>query len=158
MSRRPQRLVAAAFCAFGWLSSFSYAFHLVGPYQHPCTDGNALPYLVSMIAGPATLALAALLLAIGSLLGVAVRWPALLHVATLAAAIRVLPAYLVSTTVEGRFICASNAAGGPADLPAEAWQRGFVPVQNAAMVLFAIFLIWYWRRSSRNVEASGAGA
>ena len=154
MNHSPQRLIAAAFCSFGWLSSFTYAFHFVGPYQHPCTDGDTLPYLVSIVAGPVTLSLAALLLAIGSLLGVAVRWPALLHVATLAAAGAVLPAYLANTTVAGQFICVSNAAGGPADFPTATWQRGFVPVQNAAMVLFGIFLVWYWRRGAKRAGAA----
>jgi hypothetical protein len=146
MNRSAQTLLAAAFCTFGWLSSFTYAFHLIGPYVHPCGDGDTLPYLVSMIAGPATLSLAAMTLTIGSGLGVTVRWPCLLHVFTLAVAGYLLPSYLVNTTIEGHFICVSNAAGGPVDFPAAPWQRVFVPVQNAALVLFGIFLVWYWRR------------
>jgi len=143
-----EKLVASAFCAFGWLSSFSYAFHLIGPHLHACSGGNALPYLVSLVAGPATLAMAALLLAMGAGFGVIVRWPCLLHLATAAAAVIVLPGYLVDTTLEGHFICASNAAGGPSDFPSSAWQRAWVPVHNAAIVAFGAFLVWYWRQGS----------
>jgi len=140
------RWLGAAFCGFGWLSSFSYPLHLVGPHLHPCTDGDALPYLVSMLAGPATLAMAAALLVVGAGLGVAVRWPALLHVGTLAIAVFLLPDYLVNTTYEGRFVCSSNAAGGPLDFATAPWQRAYVPVHNAALVLFGGFCLWYWRR------------
>jgi hypothetical protein len=101
-----------------------------------------------MLAGPATLFLSALLLAIGSVLGVTVRWPAWLHVATLGFLVYLLPDYLANTTVAGKFICASNAAGGPENFETTMWQRAFVPVQNAAVALFAGFLVWYWRRTS----------
>ena len=148
MKRSPQTLVAGAFCAFGWLSSYTYSLHLLGPHHHPCGEGDALPYLVSMIAGPATLSLAATMLTIGSGLGVTVRWPGLLHGFTIAVAGYLLPSYLVNTTLEGRFICVSNAAAGPVDFPTAPWQRAFVPIHNAAAVLFAIFLVWYWRRDA----------
>jgi hypothetical protein len=143
-----ENLVAGAFCAFGWLSSFSYVFHLIGPHLHPCSEGNALPYLVSLFAGPTTLAMSALLLSVGAGFGVVVRWPCLLQLATAATAVMLLPGYLVDTTLEGHFICAANAAGGPTDFPSTAWQRAWVPVHNAAIVLFGGFLIWYWRRGS----------
>ena len=155
MTDSRERLVACAFCAFGWLSSLSYPFHLIGPHLHPCSDGNALPYLVSLVAGPATLTMAALLLTLAAGLGVVVRWPGLLHLGTAAAAVIVLPAYLVHATVEGQFICTANAAGGPSNFPATAWQRAFVPVHNAAIVLFAGFLVWYWRRGSAADRAIG---
>jgi hypothetical protein len=160
MSPPPGKLLATAFCALGWLSSFSYGLHLVGPHRHPCTAGDAFPYLVGMVAGPLTLALAAAMLGIGAGLGVSSRWPALLHLGTLAVAAWLLPAYLVNTTLEGRFICASNAAGGPLEYPTAAWQRGFVPVQNAAMVLFGSFCVWYWRRAGNagSGEKIGTGA
>jgi hypothetical protein len=58
-----------------------------------------------------------------------------------------LPDYLSNTTVAGKFICVSNAVGGPADFETTMWQRSFVPVQNAAVALFAGFLVWYWRRA-----------
>jgi hypothetical protein len=141
----PREILAVSICAFGWFSSLTYALHLIGPYHHACENGDAFPYLASMIAGPATLLLAALMLTIASVLGVVVRWPALLHVATLGVAIHLLPDYLVNTTVEGRFICVSNAAGGPADFDTSTWQRAFVPVQNAAIAAFAGFLLWYRR-------------
>lgn len=146
MKRSPREFLAVAICAFGWFSSLTYVLHLIGPYLHACEHGDAFPYLASMIAGPATLLLAALMLTIASELGVVVRWPALLHVATLGVAIHLLPDYLVNTTVEGRFICVSNAAGGPADFETTTWQRAFVPVQNAAIAGYAGFLFWYRRR------------
>jgi len=153
-----ESLVAIAFCTFGWLSSFTYPFHLIAPYLHPCSDGNALPYLVSLIAGPATLVMAVLLLTVGAGLGVVVRWPSLLHIGTAAAAVFVLPAYLVSATVEGHFICAANAAGGPSDFPSTPWQRAFAPVHDATIVLFGGFLVWYWRRAAALGHANGGGA
>ena len=158
MTNSRERLVAGAFCTFGWLSSLTYPFHLIAPHLHPCGDGNALPYLVSLVAGPATLAMAALLLTLGAGLGVIVRWPCLLHLGTAAAAAIVLPAYLVSATVEGHFICAANAAGGPSDFPSTAWQRAFAPLHNATIVLFGGFLVWYWRRASAARRAAGCDA
>ena len=148
MTNSREAIVAGAFCSFGWLSSFSYPFHVIAPYLHSCGDGNALPYLVSLVAGPATLAMAMLLLSLGAGLGVVVRWPCLLHLGTVAAAVIVLPSYLVSTTIEGQFICVANAAGGPADFAVTTWQRAFAPVHDATIVLFGGFLIWYWRRAA----------
>jgi len=148
MTNSGERLVAGAFCIFGWLSSFSYPFHLIAPHLHACDDGNALPYLVSLVVGPATLAMAALLLTLAAGFGVVVRWPSLLHLGTAAAAVIVLPSYLVSTTIEGHFICAANAAGGPTDHPATTWQRAFAPTHDATVVLFGGFLLWYWRRAA----------
>jgi hypothetical protein len=148
MTHSREKIVAGAFCTFGWLSSFSYAFHLIAPYLHPCSDGNALPYLVSLVAGPATLAMAVLLLSLGAGLGVVVRWPGLLHLGTLVAAVIVLPSYLVSVTIEGQFICVANAGGGPSDFPGTTWQRAFAPVHDATIVLFGGFLVWYWRRAA----------
>lgn len=154
MTNSRETIFAGAFCAFGWLSSFSYPFHLIGPWLHPCSDGNALPYLVGLVAGPMTLAMSALLLWIGAALGVRVRWPALLHVGTIAAAVVVLPRYLADVTLDGAFICAANAAGGPTDFPSAGWQRAFVPVQNSAIVAFGAFLVWYWRRGAAVGRAS----
>jgi hypothetical protein len=148
MTNSRERLVAGAFCSFGWLSSLTYPFHLIAPHLHPCGDGNALSYLVSLVAGPATLAMAVLLLTLGAGLGVVVRWPCLLHLGTAAAAVILLPSYLVSATIEGHFICAANAAGGPSDFPSAAWQRAFAPVHDATIVLFGGFLVWYWRRAA----------
>jgi hypothetical protein len=148
MTKSHERIVGGAFCAFGWLSSLSYSFHLIAPHLHGCSDGNAMPYLVSLVAGPATLAMAVLLLTLGAGLGVVVRWPCLLHLGTVAAAVIVLPGYLVSVTIEGHFICAANAAGGPLDFPSSGWQRAFAPVHDAAIVLFGGFGVWYWRRAA----------
>lgn len=147
MSGDPRFWLAAGFCAFGWLSSLSYPLHLVGPYLHSCEGGNALPYFASMIAGPITLLLASLLLSAAAALGVTARWPTWLHLGTLGAALYLLPDYLANTTVDGQFICASNAAGGPSDFETASWQRAWVPVHNAAIVAFGIFLVWYWRRA-----------
>ena len=154
MSPPAQKLVAAGFCTLGWLSSFSYAVHLLAPYRHSCTDGDTLPSLASMIAGPATLARAAGMLTTGAALGVRVRWPMWLHLGTLAAAVAVLPGYLVDTSIDDRFICASNAFGGPSDFPTAPWQRAFAPLHNAALVCFGLFLLWYWQggRTPRRAE------
>jgi len=154
MKGSPREILAVAVCGFGWLSSLTYGLHLVGPYFHACENGDAFPYLASMIAGPATLLLAALMLTVASELGVVARWPALLHLATLGVIIYLLPDYLVNTTFEGRFICVSNAAGGPSDFETTAWQRAFVPVQNAAIALFALFFAWYRRRRPAPPDAS----
>jgi hypothetical protein len=143
VSAPARKLAATGFCCFGWLSSLSDALHLLAPYRHPCTDGDTLPYLASMIAGPATLAMAAGMLAIGAGLGVRVRWPAWLHLGTLAAAFTILPGYLVDTSFDDRFICVSNAFGGPSDFESAPWQRAFAPLHNAALACFGLFLLWY---------------
>jgi hypothetical protein len=146
-----QALLAGAFCAAGWLSSFIYPLQLLGPYFHDCAGGNALPYVASMVLGPATLALSAMLLTAGAALGVRVHWPWPLHVGTLAVGIAILPGYLVDTTVGGGFICVGNQRGGPVDHPTALWQRAYAPLQNAAMVGFGAFLLWY-RRGGRVPE------
>jgi hypothetical protein len=153
VNRGPQVVLAAAFCAFGWLSSFTYPLQLLGPYLHDCSGGSTLPYVVSMVVGPATLALSAMMLTIGAGLGVRARWPWPLHLASLAVGAAVLPGYLVDTSVDGQFICVANQRGGPVGHPTEAWQRAYAPIQNAAMVFFGVFLLWYCRRVPRGANA-----
>lgn len=154
MTRDPQAVLAGAFCAGGWISSFTYPLQLLGPFLHACADGNAMPYVVAMVLGPTALALSMMMLALGAALGSRVRWPWILHLATLGVGVAVLPGYLVDTTVNGDFICVGNLRGGPTGYPVAAWQRAYAPLQNAAMACFAAFLIWY-RRGAPASETDG---
>lgn len=139
--------VARGLAIFGWLVSYSYAIHLIGPYAHACSEGVTSPYVASLVWSAVTIGLAAALIATAP---ASSRFFLLPHFGTAAVGGWILARYFTRVTFEGRSIC-SAASYGNAWLNDSAvlWHRLYAPIH---LILLGGFLVWAWRRTGGMTE------
>ena len=145
-----RRIAEISAVVVGWLVSYTYVIHLVGPYADTCTQGDDSSYLASVILSALTVLLSTTLIALGPTRS---RWFLVPHVGTLVIAAIILPGYLGRVTIHGRFICAgSGYTGEYLTMPAAAWHRLYAPAHT---LLLGGFLCWAWfRQNAADLQAN----
>lgn len=129
----------------GWILSYTFFLHLLGPYADTCTQGDDSAYIASMILGPSTLALSAWLIWRGRRHAY-LRWGAIPHVGTWLISIGLLSRYLSRCAIGGQFICAGGALGDDwIERSGEFWHRLYAPIHLLALGGFTLFLIIFWK-------------
>lgn len=137
----------------GWLFSYTYFFHLIGPYADTCNNGDGSPYSFSMIAGPATLLISGLLIWVGMKKGRQLLLLAIPHIFTYIAALFILPRYFFLVTFLGEHICAGNGIHSsfglsPDDPLRPLWHRSYAPIHLLSLAVFLIYIFRVRKRTN----------
>ena len=149
--------IASGCCGVAaWLISYTYLFHIIGPYADTCTQGDDFSYQISLLLCPGTLLATAGGVWLSAPFRRSARWLLVPHVPAAVVAVPILCVYLWKVTFLGAFICRANSLSDIVDTEpcwdetcAVFWHRIYAPIILASILIFWMSALRFFRIGAR---------
>jgi hypothetical protein len=133
----------AAVGVVGWLLTYWYIFAFAGPDMTTCTQGSDDAWVIALVFYTPALFVGCLLIAQARVHSRWLRFGAVPHLLTLAAAAAVLPSHFAPATFGGRHLCDVKVLPDSYGVEASWWHYLYWPAQVVVLGCFVAFVIWF---------------
>ena len=127
----------------GWFLTYGYVFAFAGPDMTTCTQGSDDAWVVALLVYTPALMLGCLLVAQARRDYRWLRFGAVPHILTIAAAAVVLPTHFAPATLHGHHLCDVKVLPDTYGVAAPWWHALYWPGQLALLACFLGFIVWF---------------